>query len=174
MLNFPRWKVWGISLICLIISLMAVPSFLPARIFDQLPSFARAIHVNLGLDLAGGSQLLLEAETQDVAKKRAETMEDTLRRVLRGASIEVTQLAASNGEVRFLLVDTNRQIFRSQQILDLRIGVGGLFHHVAPMAPHRLQVEDHETLLPSCPREGVIRPGFPANNLRTGARGENR
>jgi preprotein translocase subunit SecD len=108
MLNFPRWKVWGISLICLLISLMAVPSFLPARIFDQLPSFARAIHVNLGLDLAGGSQLLLEAETQDIAKQRAEAMEDQLRRVLRGASLEVTQLSASNGEVRFLLVDTNR------------------------------------------------------------------
>ena len=63
MLNFPRWKVWGISLICLVISLMAVPSFLPANVFDRLPAFARAIHVNLGLDLAGGSQLLLEAET---------------------------------------------------------------------------------------------------------------
>ena len=41
MLSFPRWKVWGISLLCLIGSLMAVPSFLPARIFDQLPGFAQ-------------------------------------------------------------------------------------------------------------------------------------
>ena len=108
MLSFPRWKVWGISLICLIVSLMAVPSFLPANVFNQLPAFAQGIHVNLGLDLAGGSQLLLEAETQDIAKQRAESMEDQLRRELRAGSIEVTQLSASNGEVRFLLVDTNR------------------------------------------------------------------
>ena len=47
MLNFPRWKVWGICLICLVTSLMAVPSFLPANVFDRLPAFARAIHVNL-------------------------------------------------------------------------------------------------------------------------------
>jgi len=103
MLNFPRWKVWGISLICLVVSLMAVPSFLPANVFDRLPAFARAIHVNLGLDLAGGSQLLLEAETQDVAKQKAENMVDVLRGELRRASINVSQLGASNGEVRFLV-----------------------------------------------------------------------
>ena len=40
MLNFPRWKVWGISLICLVVSLMAVPSFVPANVFDRLPAFA--------------------------------------------------------------------------------------------------------------------------------------
>src|SRR4051794_38210047 len=101
MLNFPRWKVWGISLICLIISLMAVPSFLPANIFDRLPSFARAIHVNLGLDLAGGSQLLLEAETQDVARQKAQNMEDVLRQEFRRASpaIDFTQMSSGNGEV---------------------------------------------------------------------------
>jgi len=103
MLNFPRWKVWGISLLCLIGSLMAVPSFLPAPVFDQLPGFARAIHVNLGLDLAGGSQLLLEAETQDVARQKAEQMEDVLRGELRRAAIRYGQMAASNGEVRFTL-----------------------------------------------------------------------
>src|SRR5689334_22149589 len=101
MLSFPRWKVWGISLICLIVSLMAVPSFLPANVFAQLPGVAQAIHVNLGLDLAGGSQLLLEAETQDVAKQKAEQMEDVLRQELRRASIPFSQMAASNGEVRF-------------------------------------------------------------------------
>ncbi len=68
MLSFPRWKVWGISLLCLIGSLMAVPSFLPASVFNQLPAIARGTHINLGLDLAGGSQLLLEAQTQDLAR----------------------------------------------------------------------------------------------------------
>ena len=86
MLNFPRWKVLGISLICLIVSLMAVPSFVPASVFSQLPGFAQGSHINLGLDLAGGSQLLLEAQTQDLARSRAEAMEETMRRELRGAS----------------------------------------------------------------------------------------
>jgi preprotein translocase subunit SecD len=103
MLNFPRWKVWGITFLCLIGSLMAVPSFLPASVFDRLPAAVRAIHVNLGLDLAGGSQLLLEAETQDVAKQKAEQMEDVLRGELRRNSIAFGQMASSNGEVRFMV-----------------------------------------------------------------------
>lgn len=121
MLNFPRWKVWGICLICLVISLMSVPSFLPSRIFDQLPSAARAIHVNLGLDLAGGSQLLLEAETQDVAKQKGENMVDVLRSELRRATINVSQLGASNGEVRFL-VDNPAQFEEATTVARRQIG----------------------------------------------------
>ncbi len=100
MLSFPRWKVLGISLICLVFSLMAVPSFLPASAFNQLPAFARGTHINLGLDLAGGSQLLLEAETGDVARARGESMEETMRRELRTASPAISgQFSTRNGEV---------------------------------------------------------------------------
>jgi len=123
MLSFPRWKVWGISLLCLIGVLMAVPSFLPAHIFNQLPAFARGTHINLGLDLAGGSQLLLEAETQDVSKQRAENMEDVLRGELRRASpaIPVSQLSASNGEVRFM-VDNPAQLDAAVTVARRQIG----------------------------------------------------
>jgi len=128
MLSFPRWKVWGISLICLIVSLMAVPSFLPAHLFDRLPAFARGIHVNMGLDLAGGSQLLLEAETQDVAKQRAEAMEDVIRGELRRASpaIPVSGLASSNGEVRFT-VDNPAQLDQAATVARRQIGQVGSF-----------------------------------------------
>ena len=121
MLNFPRWKVWGISLLCLIGSLMAVPSFLPANIFDRMPGFVQAIHVNLGLDLAGGSQLLLEAETQDVAKQKAEQMEDVLRGELRRASIPFSQMASGNGEVHFM-VDNTAQLDAAVAVARRQIG----------------------------------------------------
>ncbi len=128
MLNFPRWKVLGISLICLIVSLMAVPSFLPASVFDRLPAAARAIHINLGLDLAGGSQLLLEAETADVARQRGEAMEDVIRRELRTASpaIPVSQLQSSNGEVRFM-VDNPAQLDAASAVARRQIGQVGSF-----------------------------------------------
>jgi len=51
MLHFPRWKVWGIVLICLVTVLLAVPSFLPNPAFQHLPTWAQNIRVNLGLDL---------------------------------------------------------------------------------------------------------------------------
>jgi preprotein translocase subunit SecD len=109
MLNFPRWKVWGISLICAFFALLAIPSFLPPPVRAQLPGFLQAIHINLGLDLAGGSQLLLEAQIQDVAKQRGEAMEDQLNSDLSRNSIPISQLAANNGEVSFV-VDNPAQV----------------------------------------------------------------
>ena len=105
MLNFPRWKIWGISLLCALGVLMAVPSFLPPSVSAHLPRFMQAIHINLGLDLAGGSQLLLEAQIQDVARQRGEQMEDLLRSDLGRSSIPVSQMSASNGEVSFVVND---------------------------------------------------------------------
>jgi preprotein translocase subunit SecD len=103
MLNFPRWKIWGISLICAFCVLLAMPSLLPPSVTAYLPRFMQAIHINLGLDLAGGSQLLLEAQIQDVAKQRGEQMEDLLRSDLNRSSIPVSQLTSSNGEVSFVV-----------------------------------------------------------------------
>jgi preprotein translocase subunit SecD len=105
MLNFPRWKVWGISLICALFVLLSIPSFLPASVSAYLPRFLQASHINLGLDLAGGSQLLLEAQIQDVAKQRGEAMEDLLRSDLNRSSIQIAQLAATNGEVSFVVTN---------------------------------------------------------------------
>ena len=61
MLDFPRWKVWSISLVILIGILFAIPSMLPADLRAKYPTWLPNATINLGLDLAGGSQLLLEA-----------------------------------------------------------------------------------------------------------------
>ena len=66
MFEFPRWKVWGITLVCLIGMLLAVPSLIPVSQTDKWPSWVPNPRISLGLDLAGGSHLLLEADTSDV------------------------------------------------------------------------------------------------------------
>jgi preprotein translocase subunit SecD len=126
MLNFPRWKVWGISLICAFGVLLAIPSFLPPSASAYLPRFLQATHVNLGLDLAGGSQLLLEAQVQDVAKQRGEQMEDLLRSDLSRNSIAISQLSATNGEVSFL-VDSPAQVVAASQRANAQVNQVGSF-----------------------------------------------
>jgi preprotein translocase subunit SecD len=79
MLDFPRWKVWAVSLLCLLGIAFAIPSFFPEKQVAAWPSFLPKTQVNLGLDLAGGSHLLLEADTSDVAGQRLEQMEETIR-----------------------------------------------------------------------------------------------
>ena len=101
MLNFPRWQIWLISLACLIPMLMAVPSFLPESTRATLPGWVQAIHVNLGLDLAGGSHLLLEAETGDLGRQRLEAMEDVIRREMRTAGIQIGGLSVQDGALSF-------------------------------------------------------------------------
>ena len=101
MLNFPAWKVWSIVLTCLFCLVLAVPSFIPRPAFDSLPGWVQNISINFGLDLAGGSQLLLEAETGDVARQRLESLEDTIRQTMRRGRIPIAEVSTSNGQLSF-------------------------------------------------------------------------
>lgn len=109
MLDFPRWKVTGISIILMLGILFAIPSFLPSKAFDSLPSIAQ-IKVNLGLDLAGGSHLLLEADLADLQKTQIANMEKTVRAAMRGESgadddIAIGELSTAGGKISFLVRD---------------------------------------------------------------------
>ena len=64
MLDFPRWKVWLVCLTLVVCCAYSIPSFFPKAQVATWPSVAQA-RFNLGLDLAGGSHLMLEADTAD-------------------------------------------------------------------------------------------------------------
>jgi preprotein translocase subunit SecD len=110
MLDFPRWKVWAVSLLCLFGIALAIPSFVPEAQVAKWPSFVPSSQINLGLDLAGGSHLLLEGDTSDVAKQRLDTMEDLMRLELRRASprIEVGDMSTAGGRLSFLVRDPSQ------------------------------------------------------------------
>jgi preprotein translocase subunit SecD len=122
MLNFPRWKVIGIWLILSVGILLSVPSLLPSAVSEYLPGWAQRIHVNLGLDLAGGSHLLLEADTGDVARQRAALLEDGIRRAMRTATpspITIGEVSTTGGQLSFVVsnpaqVDAALQVARHE------------------------------------------------------------
>ncbi|KIU01486.1 hypothetical protein QU38_01370, partial [Staphylococcus aureus] len=71
-------------------------------------------------------------------------------------------IAVAAGEVRIgVLVDADREIFRRQQLLHLGVGVGRFLHHVAPVAPHRFEIEDDEALLGRGACEQIVAPAAP-------------
>ena len=80
MLDFPRWKVWLVILATLtgILAWLCLPCCRQAQ-RKALPGWWQESHINLGLDLSGGSQLLLEADVADVKKQQIEQMEETIR-----------------------------------------------------------------------------------------------
>ena len=100
MLHFARWQIWGITLICLFGVLLAIPSLLPSNLSNQIPW---APKVNLGLDLAGGSHLLLEADTSSLTQQRLEAIEDIVRREMRSNNIEIAELSTANSQLSFIV-----------------------------------------------------------------------
>src|SRR6478736_4540246 len=89
MLYFMRWKALGIILTALIVCLCAVPNFFPEAQVKTWPAWAQRRLV-LGLDLQGGSYLLLEVDGSYVKKERLDQVRDDVRRTLRDAKIGFT------------------------------------------------------------------------------------
>jgi len=110
MLDFPRWKIGGIVLLCLIGIAFAVPSLFPAAQVAKWPGFLPHRQISLGLDLAGGSHLLLEADTSDVAKQQLEDMEKTIEVGAKRepTPIDIGEMSTSNGRLTFSVPDPAR------------------------------------------------------------------
>ena len=129
MLDFPRWKTWLVSLLLIVGVALAIPTFVPKEQTAQWPALAPSERVNLGLDLAGGSHLLLEADTSGVAKQRLDGMEETIRTEMRRASprIEIGDTSTTGGRLSFMVrnpaqVDAAVEIARNQT---QPVGLGG-------------------------------------------------
>jgi protein-export membrane protein SecD len=86
MLNFPRWKVIMISVICLFGIMTALPNFLSEDQRAVLPDFMPEDTLNLGLDLQGGVHLLYGAQTEDVVSARMKNLADQVRDISREES----------------------------------------------------------------------------------------
>ncbi|WP_448577886.1 protein translocase subunit SecD [Thermaurantiacus sp.] len=108
MLDFPRWQLWGIVAILVAGFIFALPNFFPERQVAAWPDFLPRNQLNLGLDLRGGSHILLEADPADVLKQRLDVIEETARSELRqaeGGAIRVTDLGTARGAVSFTVSD---------------------------------------------------------------------
>ena len=109
MLDFPRWKVWLISLTILVGIFFAIPSLLPASVKDKWPSWLPKETISLGLDLGGGSQLLLEADANDASKQRLQAMEDTITTELRRSPrVDIGDISTAGGRLSFMVRDPTK------------------------------------------------------------------
>src|SRR5215831_2088537 len=96
MMYISRWKTLGILLTALVACLLAVPNFFPEKTVQSWPKWAQR-HVVLGLDLQGGSHLLLEVDTGAVRKEKLEQVRDDVRRVLREARVGLSSAPVVGG-----------------------------------------------------------------------------
>ena len=103
MLQFPPWKITIILLVCLIGLVYAAPNTLDTDYSDDVPNFAPGKKVSLGLDLQGGSYLLLQVELEVVIRERFESIVDAVRQTLRRQRIGYRDLGADDNGVGFTI-----------------------------------------------------------------------
>ncbi|HVU29329.1 MAG TPA: protein translocase subunit SecD [Sphingomicrobium sp.] len=105
MLEFPRWKVWLVSLVVAIGVILSIPSLIVGTPLEgSWPKWLPQYKISRGLDLAGGSHLLLEADAADAQKQRLQAMEDSVATELRhDPQIEVGDISTSGGRLSFLV-----------------------------------------------------------------------
>ena len=125
MLDFPRWKqlwYWALTAFAL---LAALPS-LVSLVGGGWPAALPRPMINLGLDLAGGSHILLEADPEQVRRQRLESMEESVRARLRAAEpvIRVGEISSKDGSLSFMLENPAQVDAAREQILPLTTGAG--------------------------------------------------
>ncbi len=127
MLYFTRWKAAAIVLTALVVCVFAVPNFLPEQMVQSWPKWAQR-HVVLGLDLQGGSHILLEVDTKAVRKEMLETLRDDVRRVLRDARIGYTGLAVRGASVEVRIREGANADQAQTKLRELSLPLGGLLN----------------------------------------------
>ncbi len=105
MLYFSRWKTIGIWAVVLLGLLLAAPNLFPQSVLQKLPDWLPKKQMTLGLDLQGGSHILLKIDQNDLIKDRLNTARDEIRSLLRDAKIGYTGLSGSGKVVQVRIRD---------------------------------------------------------------------
>ena len=108
MLRFARWKAVLVLVACLAGAVFAAPNLLPQDDLDGLPGWLPQRRIVLGLDLQGGSHLLLEVDAKAVLRERLDAIVDATRDSLRDARIRYENLGAEDTAAVVTILDRDR------------------------------------------------------------------
>ncbi|MGC1864460.1 MAG: protein translocase subunit SecD [Methylocystis sp.] len=94
MLRFAKWKIVAILAMTFAAMLVVAPSLLTPSNYEalaaRLPDWARPATIVLGLDLQGGSNVMLEVDKPSVLHTLAMNLRDDARRILREEKVATT------------------------------------------------------------------------------------
>lgn len=101
MISIPLWRAVIVLLICLGGVLFSLPTFLSEATLKTMPSWFPTHRVNLGLDLQGGSHLLLEVDVKSGLKDRLQLTLEDIRTQLRKEKIFYSALMLQGEAITF-------------------------------------------------------------------------
>ncbi|OEJ68881.1 protein translocase subunit SecD [Magnetovibrio blakemorei] len=122
MLKIETWKLAVVGILCALGFAFAAPNLLSSEAVDGLPGFLPKSQISLGLDLQGGSHLLLEVEVGVVVKERLESLVDSIRTELRKERIIYGGLGATDSAVSVTIKDPAEAQKAYDTIRQLEVG----------------------------------------------------
>jgi len=105
MLHFSRWKTVFIWLLVLASVFIASPNLFSDKQLEGMPAWYKDNKVTLGLDLQGGSHIMLKIERSDIVKERLETIVGDVRTQLRDANIRYSGLTGNGQQIQVRISD---------------------------------------------------------------------
>ena len=111
-----RYSTWQIALILLVAALGVVftlPNFIGRTTLEKLPDWLPKRQITLGLDLQGGSYLLLEVDTNALVKDKLDNLVGDIRAKLRQARIGYRGLGVQGDTALVTLTDPKQLRCRS-------------------------------------------------------------
>src|SRR6201995_1922749 len=105
MLTLSRWKAILVTIAVLFGVVFTLPNLLPQKTLDSLPGWVPHQKLNLGLDLQGGSYLLLEVDTGALKAERLSSLIGAVRSTLRAAQIPFSGLSEAGDTVNVRITD---------------------------------------------------------------------
>ena len=108
MIHLSRWKLVLVALSLVFGVLFAYPNLLTTAQREALPGWLPSSGLNLGLDLQGGSYLLLEVDVPAMREARLANLGEDARTVLAEGRIGVTSVARDPAGVVVTLADANQ------------------------------------------------------------------
>ncbi|MGV1757748.1 protein translocase subunit SecDF [Rhizobium sp. A22-96] len=105
MLHVSWWKTTLIWFVVLLSVLLAAPNLLGERALSSLPTWWAHRKIELGLDLRGGSHLLLKIERDDVEKDRLEAIVGDVGTRLRIVNVAYSGLTGTGRKIQLRIND---------------------------------------------------------------------
>ena len=148
MLYFSKLRILFITLFSVLFILIASSNLFKFddNFFDK--------KINLGLDLQGGSYLLLEIDNEPVIEQKLQNLTTTIRNYFKEKNIKINNIKIENQNIFFSVVDNNKQ-----SVLDVFQDENSDLNPYYPrFKTHQLEIEDTGlNLKVNFSRQGLIK-----------------
>ncbi len=114
-MHTPKWQIYFYSAIVLIGVALALPNIFTRDQLASMPDWLPKKQVTLGLDLRGGSHLVLEVDSKALMKERLQSMADDIAAKVRQEKISSVRAAPVGDSVMVTFRDPSR----AQELRDI-------------------------------------------------------